>query len=382
MEIKKNIATMTWIRNNNYGSILQAYALQKILLNSGYKNEIIDYNPSKLDRTINLFKSHNSLKWFYVKFKDFISKKRSRSVGHDISGKYLKFDEFANTYLIRTKEYKKIEELRLLSGKYDAYICGSDQIWNPNLLNPPYYFSFLNDNDKKISYSPSFGVKQIKSSKKKKIIKKYLDKFSSISVREEQGKNILTDLGINVENIPVVLDPTLLLNVEQWSKLIKENKICNDEYLVCYFLGENENYWKSAQNIAKELNLKIFIIPNCEDSYIQKNMIIGDDIGPIEWLSLIKNSKVVLTDSYHGILFSIIFNKCFYAYKRFEDNLRESQNSRVENILKKLKLEKRLYAKTEIIDEINDDLDYRETKEKLEKYRERSINYLLNSIES
>lgn len=383
MRKNKKIATMTWIHNYNYGSILQAFALQKFLISEGYKNEIIDYNPSKLTKVVNLFKNHNSLKLFYYKLKEYIANRKSKKVGHDITKKHTKFDEFIKFKLIKTKEYRNCKQLKKLQGKFDIYICGSDQIWNPELLNPPFYFSYLNDNDKRIAYGPSFGVAEIKDKWKKNKIKSYLNKFSHISVREQNGKTILKDLNLNNKQISVVLDPTLLLNANEWEELTNNNNENNNnkKYLLCYFLKENPIYWESARYIAKNLGLKILIIPNCEDSYNQDEEIM-DEVGPNEFISLIKNADFMLTDSFHGTIFSIMFHIDFCVYKRFEDNSKESQNSRIENILKKVNLEGRIYNKNQIIKKCDTIKNYEYIDKILANEKEKSIQYLKYSIEN
>ena len=153
----KKVAILTWLNNENYGSILQAYALQRFIIKSGYDAIDIDYNPSSIVRLENWLVNRNSPKLFVDKLK----KKSNKILNKnkiDFSIRKQKFDQFKKENINITKRYSKFKELENINNKYDIYVCGSDQIWSPKLMNPVFFFSFLDKNHYKISYSPSLGV--------------------------------------------------------------------------------------------------------------------------------------------------------------------------------------------------------------------------------
>ena len=237
--------------------------------------------------------------------------------------------------------------------------------------------NFVAENKKKVAYAPSFGVTKICQKRKKEKIRGYLSKFYALSVREQQGADIMKDLFPERERIPVVLDPTLLLSKEDWCKLASSVK--KEKYLLCYFLRENVKYREAADRIAQGLDLKIKVISewggfeDCE-SYA--------DVGPKEWVALVKDADFVLTDSFHCVLFSMMNHINFYAYKRFPDNSTESQNSRIESILHMTNLEDRLLSVDETLNEITMIDKYDSVDLCIEAERKKSLDYLFNAVEN
>lgn len=336
------IGILTWLHNGNYGSILQAYALQKALRNQGYQTENIDYAPSTVKKVENLIKNKNSLKLFLEKWDAYCAKKVAGSP-RELSEKQKKFDDFRENYINITRRYSSPKEVATIDGEFDAYICGSDQIWSPVLLNPVFYFDFLSDTERKIAYACSFGVSSIKGKKATKITN-YLNRFDYISVRESSGCEIVKSLTGKV--VPVMPDPTLLLQRTDWDKVSKYNLNLNN-YIFCYFLSWNEDYWKYVENVSQQLGYQIVIVPSVKQTY-QVNAKILKNIGPEEWVGLIKNASYVITDSFHGTVFSIIYNKPFTVLKRFSDDNPRSQNSRIYTLLEHYNLTNRLGTNTDI----------------------------------
>lgn len=372
----KKILNFTWLNNNNYGTILQAYALQHFLIKEGYDVKNLDYIPNTKNRIYNMIKSGNSPTIFINRFKNKILEKKEYKEQNKIQAN--KFQEFKKNMIKTTKIYTTEKSLNNFEEKYDAYVCGSDQIWSPKLLNPVYYFSFLPDSAKKIAYAPSFGVSTVKNRKGKKI-KKYLASFNSISVREESGSKILYNL--TNKKYPVNVDPTLLLTKEEWEKLINKNEIKDQNYIFCYFLKYNDNYYKQIISMASKINKKIIIVnKNFKGETNNKDIIIKNDLGPTEWLSYIKNSSQIFTDSYHGFIFSIIFNKEVGIFKRFADNNSNSQNSRIYNLANKLDLTNRIYDETKQLN-IEKKINYDIINQKLNIEVEKSKKWLINAIE-
>ena len=351
------IGILTWLHNGNYGSILQAYALQKALRNQGYQTENIDYAPSTVKKVENLIKNKNSLKLFLEKWDAYCAKKVAGSP-RELSEKQKKFDDFRENYINITQRYSSPKEVATIDGEFDAYICGSDQIWSPVLLNPVFYFDFLSDTERKIAYACSFGVSSIKGKKATKITN-YLNRFDYISVRESSGCEIVKSLTGNV--VPVMPDPTLLLQRTDWDKVSKYNLNLNN-YIFCYFLSWNEEYWKYVENVSQQLGYQIVIVPSVKQTY-QVNAKILKNIGPEEWVGLVKNANYVITDSFHGTVFSIIYNKPFTVLKRFSDDNPRSQNSRIYTLLEHYNLTNRLGINTDIFNlqeytKVNSQVEY------------------------
>lgn len=351
------IGILTWLHNGNYGSILQAYALQKALRNQGYQTENIDYAPSTVKKVENLIKNKNSLKLFLEKWDAYCAKKVAGSP-RELSEKQKKFDDFRENYINITQRYSSPKEVATIDGEFDAYICGSDQIWSPVLLNPVFYFDFLSDTERKIAYACSFGVSSIKGKKATKITN-YLNRFDYISVRESSGCEIVKSLTGNV--VPVMPDPTLLLQRTDWDKVSRYNLNLNN-YIFCYFLSWNEDYWKYVENVSQQLGYQIVIVPSVKQTY-QVDAKILKNIGPEEWVGLVKNASYVITDSFHGTVFSIIYNKPFTVLKRFSDDNPRSQNSRIYTLLEHYNLTNRLGINTDIFNlqeytKVNSQVEY------------------------
>ena len=177
-----------------------------------------------------------------------------------------------------------------------------------------------------------------------------------------------------------VLDPTLVLPIEKWEEILKSEekmKIPVEDYLVCYYIGEDDKYKKVTNDIKGKYNCSKIININIKNIHNFGDRILRD-VSPLAFLKLIKNAKVVVSDSYHAILFSIIFNKEFYAIKRFEDNEDDNQNERINNILNKINCKNRyINANENKLD--NNELLYEDINNQLKKYIQKSEDYI-NSI--
>lgn len=365
----KKIGVITWFRYNNYGTVLQAGALQNYLRSKNTISELIEvpfYDLDKSNEKLDLVKLGGKiighLKTEYISF----TLKKELAIRKNKFHNFI-YDNFA---------IKKVNNnFQTTCNEFDLLICGSDQIWNPNWFNDFYFANFPDITTPKISYAPSIGVKHLPDY----LIGSYynsLKKFKYLSVREKNAQNeIQNNLGLNCST---VLDPIFLLNREKWSKLIDEN-ICND-YILCYMLGNNKNHWKAIHKYAKEHNLKLKIIPMKSDSYFQKGEIIKD-AGPLEFLKYISNAKVVLTDSFHACAFSIIFNRPFYVFERTSKMAEKSQNSRIYNLLDLSGLQKRLvkYNKNTIDDK--ERIDYKLVSLKMKPFISKSMNFLDRAID-
>lgn len=374
--MQKNIAILTlYYRNANYGGILQAYALQKQLSNFGYNAKQISYildsgykPKTALHEIIKILKS--ICRFF---------KNRRWVVLHNQFKK--KLFEFADG--IPHTKVVTAQNIHTLVNQFDIFICGSDQIWNPIGWQPTLFLDFLPQDKVKIAYAASVARNEM-NIEELDFMKKYIQNFSAISVREENTAKILKRHFPEL-NIQVMPDPTLLLTKEEWDEeaspvLIKK------PYIFAYFLGEDTQNREEAIRFAEKYNVTIVFIP-----YMKKDMFKWDEehkkymlkgIGIKEFLSLVKNANMVITDSFHGTVFSLIYKKAFYAMRRFKDTDVNSMNSRIETLLKNVGLEKRYVQK--LPRACMFDLSEKEINlidEKLYSFRNEGKGYLKNYID-
>jgi coenzyme F420-reducing hydrogenase beta subunit len=358
------VGLMTWFSHNNYGSVLQAFALKKIIESHGYNVEFINYEPKVRKKT--LFDMKPSYYYNQILNKIYLKKYAKNFLNiNDI------YEEFRHKHFIISNKCEGYKDLVEVCNQYQFVVCGSDQIWSPNVFDINYFLPFLEPN-KKIAYAPSIGVSNISNEFILNKIKKLVSDFKNISFREENAIELLS-----CNNAKWVLDPTLLLTKDEWINTLNLKKY-HKKYILCYFLSDNKKFNKVANKLAKVTGLDIKYIPVNKNTLYKKNDIAWET-GPKEFVELIYNASYVLTDSFHGALFSIIFNKEFNIFERFKNTNLESQNSRVYNILNKMNLNSRLISSFNQIN-INNQINYTEVNDKLEKYRSDSLNYLLNSF--
>lgn len=377
----KKIALISAI-NNNYGTMLQAYAVQTILEKEGLQVDIFNYvsNPIKqLYRILNLTFLKTKLKSVCIKI---ITLLFYPSIYKNIKVRENAFKRFKNNHLNLTDKINSKNELSKIIVDYDAAVLGSDQVWNPQNLEMDYYtLNFVPDDIPKITYAPSFGVECIPKYQISRT-KKYLSRIEHISTRELQGSEIIKDL-IGRDAV-TVCDPTALLGVSDWNKLKSSKKYINSEYIFCYFLGRNIRHRNFANYLGKLLNCKIVSIQHM-DEFVNTDLQFSDlavfDVEPGDFLSLIDNARVVVTDSFHGTMFSIYYNKPFYVLNYSNNKDKNSVNSRIDSISEILKLDNRRIVGNERIKVSDvDDIDWELINKKLASFVDDSMNYLKNAL--
>ena len=364
----------------NFGSTLQAYALHYFLRNKGYDNIIIDVKEYRLRGKFRLFVY--DVAYVILKAIELFlhSIKKNKSVKRILEFKEArdKYDEFEKKYFnLTATEYSKKRHLQRDFKEYDYLICGSDQIWSPLTYNPFMFLNFANPlQTKTISYAPSIGVSQIDEHRED--IAKLINRIDYLSIREDRGRELIKD--ITGRDALVVLDPTLLFDHKDWLSLMKDGQPnVHGEYILCYFLSSELLPARFINNLQRQTNMKII---NLQTNYCSITIEGADnraDIGPIGFLQLIRNAKYVCTDSFHGTIFSIQFEKEFYVFNRFNDKDHMNQNSRINTLLKSLNIDDRLVKNIDTID-LGMTIDYDSVKNRLSKLREVSINFLISSI--
>jgi hypothetical protein len=377
----KNVGIVTVHTGFNYGTSLQAYAVKELVISLGYRPQLFWYKESLMPgRDVRLDKIFVMLKRTITKprllKKTFMTYKKSMS--HKVT------DENKESFFIFTKmnldvnkiSYKNLEGVAK-SDNYLAFVCGSDQIWNAtNIYVDPLLYLRFAPKAKRISYAPSFGKNEVPDYNTE-IIKEYISEFAHISVREEQGAQIVKGL-IN-ENVPVVLDPTLAMSREFWlSKIFTKS----EKYILFYFLdtprSDNINIIKEIQ---KTMNLPVLALPYKFDAFKDIKNLSYVNAGPFEFVELIANASFVCTDSFHGAAFSVNMNVPFYVFGRNYGTATE-QSSRITSLFKILNLEDRLISKDTEITMENLSVDFNKCNVLLEKERDSSKAYLKGALES
>lgn len=369
----KRTATITWVKHYNFGTILQAYALQQYILYLGYENHILNdtYIIEPDQKKSNIF-FIRVIQWVKLllnpSFKLYYKNK--------VKSKKL-FIRFITDYLLIDYD----TDWRLFDDKYDQYIVGSDQIWNPGPiwykeLNTPFYYAGFT-NKKKISYASSLGV-SVYPDKHLKQFREYLSDYKYLSAREDIGCKIIAD--ITEKEVTHVVDPTLLLPSDNWRKLIGEKPTSHEKYVLAYFLSDNKYYLDYVRQYASKYHLSLKMFHN-----FKKYSCYADELvvaGPLEFLQYIDGASILFTDSFHGTLFAIQLDTPFVAFKRFNGQ-NEGQNQRLISLLNTLDISDR-FIREDNCEKIEDllPLNFESIKQKLSMNIELSRIFLQKALES
>lgn len=318
------LAIITLYGNYNYGNKLQNYAVEQIFMEHGIEVATIDYGK--------IISRHKAKKIFHILTGYHFSKNKELWISLVKKEKLLK--NFSNRHL-HVKKQTRIERLKKL---FDFFCVGSDQVWNPSWFSERTKHLMLLDfveSKKKMTLSASFGVEELQQ-EWKNFFKERLMDFKKISVREESAEKIVKEL-CDVE-VETYIDPTLMFDSQKWESLAQKPVEYSEEYIrnsiVIYFLGDIEHSdIEKMQAIAEKNNLHIITLDRND---------IGECIIPSleEWLYCIGNARLVITDSFHGSVFSFLFDRNLLIYKRKDGDA--SMFSRLENLMKKFKLNDRL----------------------------------------
>ena len=369
--MNKKVGICTLFTGYNFGSALQAYATKTVLNEMGYSPRIIKVSGSIIGgRDIRIKKTLCTIirMLLYSNNKKKVLSSFTENGKSNLDSRVI--NEFDSFYKKSLKpyyiSYKKLKR-EANSPEWCAFVCGSDQVWNSSsfYVDPFYYLDFA-PNSKRIAYAPSFGRDYIPEYNKRKI-KKYLDEIQFLSVREKTGKNIIKNLiGKEAE---VCLDPTLLLRKDDWNSFLGTKISPRENYILCYFLNKPN---KKARDFIHELSND----SGLEEIFINKPF--GDDViycGPEGFLNCVKNAEYIITDSFHGVAFSLIFNKKFFVFDR--QYLTENQSTRIKSLLDIIGLP--------IVFEFNGKannvvFDYKRINKTINDERKKSLDYLKKSL--
>ena len=320
------IGILTFHRAHNYGAVLQCFALQNVLKNLGHDVKIIDFVPPSLYgyydyRIFSRPFSPKNIIGRIIKY--FSNKKRTE-----------RFNEFLNSYLNLTQKIETISELKTQPFDFDAVICGSDQVWNANIVGSvmeAYYLDFVGKGTKKIAYSASY--EQIEASKKhKEQIKRYLQSFDAVSLREDNGLKLTSRLW--GKRACKTLDPSLLLTQSDYDKMAQPVAVPK-RYMLVYTLGKNKCMERCIRRWANRFNMPVVNLGR-KIHRLPRGSKYFKSIGPKEFIYLMHNANCVCTNSFHGTCFSIIYKKPFVTF----DN--KGKSARLINLLKTFNLQNRM----------------------------------------
>lgn len=355
------LGVMTFLHNDNYGSTLQAWALQRVLVAMGHDVEHIDYRPSRAEKARNLLRSGNSPRLV-------LEGLRKKAVKANRPGARRKAEAFTAFYASSMRLSPPCRDhaaLRRQARAYDALICGSDQIWSPVWLNPAYFLDFAAPVQPRLAYAPSLGVSQVASGRKAHRLAALLRGFDAVSVREAEGAEALRQ--ITGSRPAVMPDPVLLVGREEWLALA-ERPSTDKPYLLCYFIGEDAAYWRRARQLAEALGLTIRVLPVTEAAY-QSGCSLADGASPAAWVGLMAGAAHIITDSFHGTAFAAMLHRPCTVLRRYREDDPESKNSRIVQLTRTLGL-----------DNMAEGMDWARMDERLAAVRQEGLAWLRDAV--
>ena len=377
--MKKTGILTLYYENYNFGGLLQAYALPKVLKDKfGMDSEQISYSLYVEEKSENMHIQSNSP--VYKMGIYFFSKINEKK----INVRKRVFEKFMEE-IPHSEEIYDYQSIRECLNSYQIFICGGDQIWNAcngiQNLNV-FTLNFVPEDVKKIAYAPSMDILEM-DKVSKEYMEQGMEELNAISIREKKSIDILKTM--TNKDIEIVVDPVLLLKEDEWSKEISKPTIKN-KYILCYLINDSVMQRKAVEKIAKKLKLQIVTFPHILANAVRKCDLFFGDIhdytsGPREFLGLIKNAEFVITDSFHACVFSMIFEKPFVVFERNKIGEKGNMNSRIYDFLEEYHLEGQLITEKELVDmkEITN-IDFAYAHVHWRKRRKESLEYLEKAL--
>lgn len=359
---------ITFFHIHHYGAFLQAYATQTAVESLGSECEILNYYVNQNNDLFRLSPTAGAA----------LSDAHTALHYKALKSRYLRFEDFSRRYLhVGARQYKNREELQQEPPTYDVCLSGSDQIWNPTIFPDgrfdPVYFGALTSG-RRVAYAPSFGVPRIPDGMEEELCG-YLNEFSAISVRERNGRDIIKSL--TGRDVPVVLDPTLLLNQTDWSTLAVEPPMKRGSYILCYCISKPEALTPYIQKLSARTGLPVVQLCGIRRKVTPKAVCVFD-AGPAEFLGWFRGAAYVCTNSFHGTVFSVQFQKPFFTMVA-PSEVSNPQRSRTFNLLSTLGLTNRIIGKGDTAD-LNASIDYDAVDRRLTEARDLSKTYLQEAL--
>lgn len=347
----KKLGICVCYQHRNYGSQLQSYATTVELEKRGIDYEIIRYKkkltPSLAVKMLpKLFNPVFISDRVKIRYKKNLMMKTHPQLGRDNAVRNACLAKFSAEHFKKLSPvFLGYDELKKGAEKYDAVMVGSDQLWAPGGITSDFYnLMFAGEGTTRLSYAASFGVSEIEPKLHEKY-RRFLSLMDYISVRENAGKKLVEQL--SDKTAEVVVDPVMLLSADEWLEKIPNENRSNEPYIFAYLLGPSEEYRRQITEFAKKKGLKI-ITSHHMDTFNKADEGFGDeapfDVGPAEFVNLIRNAEYVFTDSFHGSVFSMIYQKQFMIFDRYEAGTITSKNSRIDSFCENYGLKDRRFG--------------------------------------
>ena len=392
MAIKKKVGIITMHKVPNFGSALQAYALQQKVDSLGYDAEIVDYyypNEYHCEKQgLAYFPQRSLVRLFLLNVVGqillflHIDKFRKRSIESIERFRLQKnYRRFYRKYFKLSRFYGSMDAIKNNPPDYDVYMTGSDQVWNSRFIgdDSAFFLGFAGTGKPKVSYAASISNRGIDKEYKKKY-QQYLKDYKSISVREASTAKIVSDLtGCDVN---VVCDPSLLLDKDEWLKICPKQALVDGEFLLLYVQSYSfdpyPNIVTFTQKIAERLGLKVVVLMGLKEGYAVDGASVFETAGPFEFLQLFRDARFVITTSFHGTAFALNFGKDFYSVVKNIDG----EDCRIADFLRQCSAEHHLLE----IDSLEsvENLPEAGTAEKetlgLQQFRDQSLDFLRDTL--
>lgn len=382
---KPRVAIATNWQYPDYGGMIQAYASQLAVESLGCDVEVLDVGNLQNDidsRKMRYFLK-NITDLSVVREKTFVvvSGLRRKLPGEYASGMSARRNAFA-AFSAKTfkpsRPFESWDDISEATRDYDCVLVGSDQLWLPsNIVGDYYTLNFVPDGVRIANYATSFGVASIPDYLKPQA-QAFLNRFSALSARESSGQRIIREL--TGKDVPLVCDPTLLIDAERWRSVADVNMDLEEPYVLCYLMGDNPYQREFIREIKVMTGYQIVQMPHL-DRYIASDKGFADvsvyEADPARFLGLVKNASLVCTDSFHGTIFSSIFNIPFFVFPRFTKKATLSTNTRIESLLNRLDLVNRFVAKGDMPSEcLAREIDFEKLNDAIAEFRGESLRYL------
>jgi hypothetical protein len=372
-----------------------AYALQEKIRQLGYDSALIDYDPTPIPSVAKHFvrtwlRRIGSAPSYLQRIPRIVlslmkggalmpSRHRHKSVGRRADC----FASFRKQHIHTTKRsWPSSLQLSAQPPQMDVYVCGSDQIWNPFMCRPvenpgfdPAYFLAFAPAGRRVSYAPSVAIPSIPVDLQAEFAR-LAGGVRFLSCREESGSQLIE--ASTHRSVKTVLDPVLLLEASDWQHVLEKPQ--ESTYILCYFLGDGRGYRAFAKELSRQTGLPIRVISSNPDDIDDLGAEGYADIGPAEFIGLVANAKYMCTDSFHGVLFSILFERIFFAFERPGSRGNQSMASRIYSILSRLGLMDRLVSEGSMPTSQSLFIDYGSARLRLALLRADSVGYLRDSL--
>lgn len=361
------VGILTFPNSISYGATLQMYALYRTVNKLGHSAGVINYHNAYMKAGKHFLGARGA------SFSARLKRKASDLLHCGLYRNFRSFEKRNMTFL-PGKSFSDKGKLVSVGRGLDAVICGSDQVWNPDITDSDlsFFLDFCGEGTRRISYAPSFGVERL-STELAGAASAELGKFHAVSVREEQGRKIVKEM--TGAEVPVVVDPTMLLCAEEWRELEREYPVGEGDYILYYTIRSSQSLMKYCRELSERTGLRVIAVGGNFIKSLKSrgsNIEYASDISPEQWLYLLDHARYAVTNSFHGTAFSINFRKDFYV------EFSSATNSRLEHITSMLGLESRIVREGALT--APTDCDYRVAEEKLPSLCGDSLEFLKEAL--